>query len=357
MTLQTFRTAAAFVSAAWRYWFSVFPLVRREIRRLRCEAQRIPDPVLRTLALDALRRKCASLEGAAAFATFAPAQQRAVLARLLIDLQAVFDYADTLMEQPSTDSSANARRLHTALLVALRPDIPHQEYYRYHKYSDDGGYLVRLVDVCRDSIQKLPSYQLVAPAVTTHVKRVLFYQSEINLATARDYYRLERWATREQQNDDDALAWWEIGAACGSSLAVFAHVTAAVDPLLTRDQHDATDALYWPWAEGLHILLDSLIDRSEDRQTAQHNLLDHYATSREMTERLELLARQAADRAKLLAPHHRLLLAGMTAQYLSDPNAWTPPVRRASERLLATMGAPAKVALFLLRARARLLRS
>jgi hypothetical protein len=62
------RTAIAFASAARRYWIGVFPVVQSEIRRLRGCASDIPDPVLRSLALDAQRRKWASLEGAAAFA-------------------------------------------------------------------------------------------------------------------------------------------------------------------------------------------------------------------------------------------------------------------------------------------------
>jgi len=114
---------------------------------------------------------------------------------------------------------------------------------------------------------------------------------------------------------------------------------------------DAIDALYWPWAEALHILLDSLIDRAEDRATEQPNLLDHYASQGEMTERLGLLAAQTAERALDVAPHHRLILAGMVALYLSDEQAWTAFARPATERILEATGTFAKPALLVLRAR------
>jgi tetraprenyl-beta-curcumene synthase len=345
----------AFASAARRYWFGVFPIVQSELRRLRKRARRIPDPALRALALDAQQHKWACLEGAAAFATFVARGQRARLARLLIDLQALLDYADTLMEQPNSAPAANARRLHNAFETALQPGLPHYDYYEHQVRQEDGGYLVGLVDSCRASIRTLPSYPAIADVVMNHAGRMIFYQSQVNLATGCDYPALMRWAG--MQPAGAALNWWEIGAACGSSLAVFAHIAAAADPRLTRGEVDAIEALYWPWAEALHIMLDSLIDRAEDRETHQHNLIDHYSSQEEMTERLAFLASETATRADEVPPRHRLILAGMVALYLSDDQAWTAFARPATERILAATGTLAKPALLLLRARRLVLRA
>jgi tetraprenyl-beta-curcumene synthase len=342
-------TTIAFASAARRYWIGVFPVVQSEIRRLRRCAGDIPDPVLRGLALDAQRRKWASLEGAAAFATFTPRRGRAGVTRLLVDIQGVFDYADTLMEQPTDVPAANARQLHRAFVVALQPDLPHHDYYQHHAQHEDGGYLTKLTDTCRAAIRELPSYPAVAEVVMEHAWRVVFYQSDINLAAAADYPGLANWASEQVAGAE--LKWWEIGAACGSSLAIFAHVAAAADPSLTPGEVNAIDALYWPWAEALHIFLDSLIDREEDRETQQPNLLDHYASQDEMTERLGLLASETAERALEVAPHHRLILAGMVALYLSDEQAWTAFARPATERILAATGTLVRPAMLLLRAR------
>jgi tetraprenyl-beta-curcumene synthase len=342
------RTTIAFASAARRYWIGVFPVVQHEIRRLRRCARDIPDPVLRSLALDAQRRKWACLEGAAAFAVFTPRRQRARVTRLLVDLQGVFDYADTLMEQPNKLPAENARQLHRACVAALDPDLPHHDYYQHHARRNDGGYLTGLTDACRASIRELPSYAGVAQIVLGHAQRVVFYQSDINLATTSDYPRLAQWAKDEGSSQ---LNWWEFGAACGSSLAIFAQLAAATDPALTPSKVDEIDSLYWPWAEALHILLDSLIDRAEDRATGQPNLLDHYSSQDEMTERLGLLASETAKRAHEVAPHHRLILAGMVALYLSDEQAWTAFARPATERVLEATGTFAKPALLILRAR------
>lgn len=313
-------------------------------------AARIPDRSLRVLALDAQNRKWASLEGAAAFAVFAPRLGRYDLARLLVDLQGIFDYADTLMEQPNRAPRANARRLHDACIAALQPQgSPHAYYYEYHARRDDGGYLVSLIERCRAAVCALPSYTVVADAVLRHTWRVVFYQSRINLATTGDHPALARWASKQPAGLQ--LKWWEIGAASGSSLAIFAHLAAASDPNLTRSEVEAIEALYWPWAEALHILLDSLIDRAEDRATDQRNLLDYYASQDEMTERLGLLATEMVKRAEAVPPHHQLILAAMVALYLSDEQAWTPSARPATERILEATGTFARPALLLLRLR------
>ncbi|MGH2912114.1 MAG: DUF2600 family protein, partial [Solirubrobacteraceae bacterium] len=270
-------------------------------------------------------------------------------------LQGVFDYADTLMEQPSHAPAANAHQLHRAFVAALQPDLPHPDYYQHHARYDDGCYLLTLIEGCRASIAALPSYDMVAEAVIRHAWRVVFYQSQINLATVCDYATLTHWAST--QPTGSLLRWWELGAACGSSLAIFAHIAAATDPALTRHEVDAIEALYWPWAEALHIMLDCLIDRAEDRETGQSNLLDHYASQEEMIERLGLLASETVTRAAEVPPHHRLILAGMVALYLSDAQAWIPSARPATERILEATGSLARPALFLLRARRLALRS
>jgi tetraprenyl-beta-curcumene synthase len=348
-------TVVAFPTATCRYWFGVFPTAQDEIRRLRRCARDIPDLVLRRLALDAQQRKWACLEGAAAFATFLTREHRVRFTRLLITLQALLDYIDTLMEQPSDDPAANARQLHQAFLVALQPGRPHRDYYRHHPHEDDGGYLAHLADACSGSIRELPSYTVVADRVMGHAERMVFYQSVINLATVADYPFLDRWANK--QASGTLLHRWEVGAACGSSLAIFAHLATAADPAPVSNEVDAIDALYWPWAESLHILLDSLIDRVEDRETGQLNLLDNYSSQAEMAERLGVLASETAERALCVAPHHRLILAGMVALYLSDEQAWTPFARPASERVLEASGGIVKPALLLLRARRGALRA
>lgn len=342
--------AGAFALAADRYWLTVLPLARRELHRLRERAREIPDLRLRRLALAVYESDWASLEGVAAFAAFARPDRRATVVRLLVRLQSIYQYTDSLMEQPSSDPAANARQLHTAILIAVQPDRPHIDYYRHDTHGEDGGYLVELVDRCRALLAELPSYGVIAEAVLEQAARIVYYQSHINLAGAQDHPGLTRWAELEAPAKAEQR-WWEPAAAAGSSLAALALLSAAADPDLTEGHAHAVEALYWPWMGALHTLLDSLIDRTEDAATGQQNLLDHYSSEEEMSERLELLAVEATSRADAVGVEHRLILAGMTSLYLSDPNAWSPYARKTTERVLGALGGLAKPAMLVLRAR------
>lgn len=340
----------AFTRAASCYWLEVFPAARREIGHLRRRAEDIPDPALRRLALDTQHQKWGNLEGAAAFAAFAPRHCRVTLTRLLVGLQSIYDFADTLMEQPNEHSSANAKQLHDAILAALQPTRPHTDYYARHAHRDDRGYLTRLIDICRAATSLLPGYPLVTDAVLRNAQRIVAYQRYINSQPKNGHPAFANWARRETPGGSD-LRWWETGAACGSSTAVFALLAAAANPRLTRSKVELIEATYWPWVGALHTLLDSTIDRAEDIATGQHSLVAHYASPGDMAERMQLLTLEAMRRAGGIGIEHRLILAGMTSLYLSDEQAWLPAARPTAEGVLDTVGGLAAPAMLVLRAR------
>jgi tetraprenyl-beta-curcumene synthase len=342
-------SAVAFVSAARSYWINVFPVVRREQHRLRIEASRIPDPTLRRLALETQVAKWSNLEGAAVFAAFVAPADRCAVARLLVGYQAAFDYADTLMEQPSDAPAANARQLHTALLAILEPGRPQPDYYRHHACDRDGGYLTRLVDDCRAVVAELPAYPPLAATVIESAQRGVEYQCRISLSTEQDHPALSQWAT--QATHHRSLRWWEIWASCGSSLDTLALLAAAADPATNDRDAQAIDALYWPWAGALHGLLDCLVDHADDAAHCQPNLLDRYASSHETAERMGFLAAEVVRLAPLVGIGHSVVLAGMACQYIADPQAWVPAARPAAESILDALGEWATPTMLVLRTR------
>jgi tetraprenyl-beta-curcumene synthase len=342
-------SAAAFASAARSYWLDVFPVVRRELHRLRIEAGRIPDPTLRRLALETQKAKWANLEGAAVFAAFVPPAYRYDVARLLVGYQAAFDYADTLMEQPSDVPAANARQLHAALVAILEPGRPQPNYYRHHVSERDGGYLTRLVNGCRAVVAELPAYPPLAAIVIESAQRGVEYQCRVSLCTEQDHPALSQWAT--QATPHCSLRWWETWASCGSSLDTLALLAAAADPTTNDRDAQAIDALYWPWAGALHGLLDCLIDHADDAAHRRPNLLDLYASSREAAERMGFLTAEVVRLAPVVGIDHSLILAGMASQYIADPQAWVAAARPAAESVLDGLGELGTPALLMLRAR------
>jgi tetraprenyl-beta-curcumene synthase len=328
----------AFVDAARRYWLTVFPRVRKELRHWRARAGQIPDSELRRLAIDSLRESV-TIEGAAAFAAFAPHARRAAVVRALAAFQAAYNYTDLLAEQPHRETVANGRRLHEALLVALDPDVPQRDYYAHHPRGDDGGYLRELVDTCRTALSGLPSHAVVMDSAQRAAARIVSFQS-LNLGkTQGDHEALAQWA-RDETPPGTGLEWWETAAAAGSSLNVLVLIAAAADAELQEEHVAALDDAYFPWIGALHSLLDNVVDRQEDARTEQHSLVGYYASSSAAAARLHMLAAQGMNRARALPQgrRHEIILAAMAGSYLSTPEANTSDVEAISPRVLQAFG-------------------
>lgn len=328
----------AFLDAARRYWLTVLPLVRWETRRWRRRARAIPDPVLRRIALDTQRGEGGNLEGAAAFAAFAPLRRRRAVVRATVAFQTIYDYVDSLVEQPSRTPATNARALHEALYVALCPRARHGAYYRRHGRADDAGYLCELVDACRAATQALPSHAVIERHLTGAVARMIAYQALIH-GCEPSAGALAGWA-RAQTPPQADLAWWETAAAGASSLGVFALIAAAAGQDLTAEEAAAIDGAYFPWIGALHVLLDSLVDQPADARAGHHSLVGHYASPDEAAARLHAIATAAFDAARVLrhGRRHTLLLAAMSAYYLAVPAAHLPHAAAARRGVLDAAG-------------------
>jgi tetraprenyl-beta-curcumene synthase len=344
--------AASFAGAAWRYWLGLFPRVCAERRRRRARALEIPDPLLRRVAVES-QRKWGNVEGAAAFAAFAPRRHRGAAARAMMSLQAAYNYLDMLGEQPSSDPAANGRTLHRALLVALDlGDASHIDYYAHCPQHEDGGYLREIVDSCRAALAQLPSYATVAPAALDAAERIVEFQSCNTGERQGDLRALERWA-RAATPPESRLCWWEVAAAGGSSLCVFALIALAADPRLDARAVAAVKDAYFPWIGALHSLLDNLVDATEDRATGQHSLIAAYPSPQEAAARMGRLAERSLHAAASLpgGRGHTLLLAAMASFYLSTPEASTPQALPVTRAVLDTLGRPAALAMGVFRAR------
>jgi tetraprenyl-beta-curcumene synthase len=280
---------------------------------------RIPDPVLRRLALQALDQKRGNLEGAAAFAALVPRAGRARVVRALVACQAICDYLDLLSEQPSRDPIANGHRLHESLVVATTPGETHSDYYRHHDRGEDGGYLQALVESISEMLTALPLLPLIAEPMRRAVERIAAYQSFNHGDTSGSYKPFERWASAETA-PMTGLRWWETGAGAGSTMTLFVLIAAAADPSTGPSDVPAIESAYFPWIGALHSLLDSLADHDEDMAMGERGLIDCYPSPLEAAARIRAIAREALRRAASLpsGQRHMLIVAAMTSFYLCE---------------------------------------
>jgi len=336
-----------------RYWFTLFPLARKELRRLRERAEAIPDPTLRAHALETLRKEKQNAESAAAFAVLAAPRHRRTAALLLVAYQAMYDFLDTLTEQPSASVLADSRQLHAALVGALGAPRPPNGYYPQR--DDDGGYLDELVSVCAQRYRSLPSAKETVGPLHAAVGRASESQSQNHAAMFTNRTDLVEWAT-EETPPGTGLVWWETAAGGGSSLSIHALLGAAGDPSITASDAEQIHHAYWPWVNALNTLLESVVDIEEDTVTGNHSYASHYRDADEMAERLGLIATHAAIATQDLRRHraHGVIVAAMASYYLAQ----TPPAspaEDATERVRSAFGGITVPLLAMLRLRRRLL--
>ncbi len=344
---KTIGLLATFASAAASYWLTVFPRVAWHTARWHRRALRMPGPVLRGHALDALESKRSNIEGACAFAAFVPWRRRGQVVRACAAFQAAYNLLDILGEQPTANPIADGRSLHEALLFALAPlgdgaEAERKDWYEHHPHHDDGGYLDLLLDECRAALATLPAREMVRSDALTAATRIVAFQS-LNLSEAQgEHTELERWARAATPPGSD-LQWWETAAAAGSSLGVHVLIAAAAREDLPASEVKMLADAYFPWIGGLHSLLDNLIDKHEDEAAGHRSLIEYYGPQC-AAQRLRVFAERARTAAEGLphADRHSVLLAGMIGNYLSTPDARRPELEPIGESVLATAGPLAK---------------
>lgn len=313
--------ATALLRAQGRYWFTVAPRVRHELKRWREHAAAIDDPVLRACAAEKLEGERANTEGIATLYTLAPLEYRRPAVDAAVALQVMYDYLDAVHEQPMEDPLASGRHLFRAVVVGMTPGEAPEEYYLHCPYRDGSGYLDALAERLSAAIAELPAGEGVLPTARRTCLRFGEAQTRSHAVTVDGVGQLEEWASSQALAYD--LRWWEwSGGAAASVLSVHALLAAAADPSTTPAQAQEIDHAYL-LLSSLATMLDSVIDDTADAAQGQHRYVAYYATPEEAACRVSAIARDALAAARRLphAAHHAMTVAGISAFYLSSPGA------------------------------------
>ena len=304
-------------------------------------AAAIPDPELRRQALASLRDKRFHCEGGAVYALAAGSAAPAAL-RYIVALQTISDYLDNLCDRAPGAGPPGFRRLHDAMRAAVLPPqaATRGGFYDRYPHQDDAGYLDALVAACQAEVMHLRPERRTA--FCTEAARLAAWYSELQEHKHRPREReiaVRTWADGLAA-DAPGLAWWEIAAATGSTLGIFALFAAAAGGPLNEVAALKLRRAYFPWVTGLHILLDYWIDREEDRRGGDMNFTFWYPDATAAAARLALFGRRAAAAVSPLplAGFHRTVVRGLPALYLSDPKVTAQGLARPAGRTLQTAG-------------------
>ena len=320
----------------------VRPWVQRYLAGWAERASTIPDPELRSQALASIRTKAFHCEGGAVYGLLAGMRHPEVI-RFIVAYQTISDYLDNLCDRSTSLDPDDFRSLHDAMLQALIPDAPHGRYYRLREEQDDGGYLDALVATCQEVLRTTPAY----PAIAEPIRELAGYYCDLqvhkHVRPEERISRLQDWF-HKYRDGLPPMSWYEFSACAGSTLGIFCLVAHAFHgqctPALARKVKEA----YFPWVQGLHILLDYLIDQEEDRTAGDLNFCCFYPDGDTMTERLVHFFRQADKSIAPLpdAAFYRMVNHGLLGIYLADRKVNRQrQVRETAKKMIQTGGATA----------------
>jgi tetraprenyl-beta-curcumene synthase len=337
------------LSAATRQLLWGLPAVSSEMHIWQARAALIPDGAIRQDALSSLERKRENADGAALF-WILPRRRDANLLRLLVAYQIIWDFLDSVNERGACEGTVNGRQLHKALVEALDPSAPISDYYRYHPWHEDGGYLRKLVETCRGACAALPSYGRVKPLIVREAARAQVQALNHDTDPRVRDEALREWAESEFA-EERRLSWFELSSAASASLAVHAFLAIAAQPGCSEEEVRCTCDAYFPWISGAATMLDSYVDQAEDEANESHRYVAHYASGEVARERVrELITRSVEESRRLRDGHrHAVIAACMIAMYLSKDSARTPEMRASTAGLVRAGGSLTRLLLPVLR--------
>jgi tetraprenyl-beta-curcumene synthase len=296
----------------------VIPRARRHLDYWKGRASAIPDPELRKQALASIETKTFHCEGGSLYALLAGAHREDAI-RFIVAYQTISDYLDNLCDRSTSLDPEDFSALHQSMLHALTPGAQIKNYYRLRSEQDDGGYLEDLVRTCQDVLSTVPRYDVIA----SYLHELEGYYAELqvhkHVRLEERVPRLQGWFDRYRSGLPE-MRWYEFSACAGSTLGIFCLVSLAFDPSLSAEDSRMVRQAYFPWVQGLHILLDYFVDQEEDRIGGDLNFCSFYENSEVTVERLVRVFKEA-DRSVTALPHkafHRMVCHGLLAMYLAD---------------------------------------
>src|SRR3954447_8255613 len=280
----------------------IFPYVHKELTYWKNRAEAIPDLELRKQATASINQKTFHCEGGAIMALLANERYKEAI-RFIVAYQTISDYLDNLCDRSTSLDPADFAALHESMSDALVLKAETKNYYRLRDDQDDAGYLHDLSETCRTVLRELDNYALIKDYLLELCQYYCDLQIHKHVVKDERVPRLKKWFNRYQDNLPD-MEWYEFSACSGSTLGIFCLVSYAM-----REDFNLEDAInirkgYFPYIQGLHILLDYFIDQEEDIIGGDLNFCAYYKSEETLFKRLKHFVIEA-DRHTEFLPHKK----------------------------------------------------
>ncbi|WP_318246148.1 tetraprenyl-beta-curcumene synthase family protein [Halobacillus halophilus] len=315
MTAQVPQNA---VHLMFRVYKEVFPEVHKELNYWTERAKKIPNKELRTQAISSIEDKTFHCEGGSIYSMLAGPQWKESI-RFIVAYQTISDYLDNLCDRSTSMDPVDFRMLHQSMADALSPENEVKDYYHYRDDKDDGNYLRDLVHTCQNVLKASSDYPLVQKHTLKLGSLYTDLQVHKHVIEEERIPRLKSWF-KDHQSEWPHLEWYEFSACTGSTLGIFCLVSYMLNGRMDESLAAQVERSYFPFMQGLHILLDYYIDQREDEEEGDLNFCSYYAHEEQMKHRFEYFVRQTHEEVQELpdTAFHQMIHEGLVGMYLAD---------------------------------------
>jgi tetraprenyl-beta-curcumene synthase len=301
-----------------RVYRKILPAAHKELAYWKSRAEKIPNPELRSQALASIEHKTFHCEGGSILALMAEGDYKKAV-KFIVAYQTISDYLDNLCDRSTSLDPTDFAALHESMADALNLKAEKKNYYRHREDQNDDNYLHDLSETCRSVLRELKHYDVIKEYLRELCQYYCDLQIHKHVVQEERVPRLEKWFQQNQHTLPE-MEWYEFSACSGSTLGIFCLISYAL-----REDFQASDAEnirkgYFPYIQGLHILLDYFIDQEEDLAGGDLNFCSYYESQETLFKRLKHFVEEA-DRHTDYLPHkkfHQLINRGLLGIYLSD---------------------------------------
>ncbi|WP_304439143.1 tetraprenyl-beta-curcumene synthase family protein [Oceanobacillus sp. Castelsardo] len=304
-------------------YLKIFPAVNAELFKWETLAKQIPNKELRTQALNSIHSKRFHCLGGAVFSLLAGDKWKVAL-RFIVAYQTISDYLDNLCDRSTSLDPNDFELLHLSMEDAITPGNKGKNYYKLREDQNDGDYLNELVQTCQQALLSIDNMEIIHEQLNRLESMYASLQIHKHVQLNERVPRLTKWFNTNK-NKTPTLNWYEFAAATGSTLGLFCIVSYAMAGGMSKELANKIFQSYFPYMQGLHILLDYFIDQKEDLVEGDLNFCSFYKDDEEMKERFVYFIKQTEERIQTL-PHlsfHRMVYRGLVGLYLGDEKVKT----------------------------------
>ncbi|MEK3887663.1 tetraprenyl-beta-curcumene synthase family protein [Bacillus sp. FSL K6-3431] len=297
---------------------NIMPSVHAELAYWKKRAEEIPNQELKEQALASIEHKTFHCEGGSIMALTALEKRESAI-KFIVAYQTISDYLDNLCDRSTSLDPKDFTALHESMMDALSVGELPKSYYRLRDDQDDGGYLAELMQTCQSVLSNVANYETIKPFLVELCQYYCDLQIHKHVRKEEREERLKSWYAQNKSNLPE-MGWHEFSACSGSTLGIFCLVSYALRSDFEAKHADMIRDGYFPYIQGLHILLDYFIDQDEDRECGDLNFCFYYANEEELFTRLIHFLNEA-DRHTSELPDtkfHKLINRGLIGVYLSD---------------------------------------